>query len=156
MLDLRQGQDTLAIRIIGTTMNPRAFQNWIGRLALVALLLLVAVPTAGRLVHAAAGGHASHAAHHAGHAEHAAHADHANHRAVPPADGRAPGTPRPAPGDADCDYCPLLASLLAAVQVAFVPAGAPRTSATRTPPAPPRLPWLHPSGLGSRGPPLRG
>lgn len=132
-------------------MNPRAFQEWIGRLALVALLLLVALPTAGRLVHAAAaGGHAAHSV------QHAAHGNHATHQAATPAGGRAPGQLRPAPGDADCDYCPLLASLLVAARVHFLRADAPRTPALPTLPAAPRLAWLHPSGLGSRGPPLRG
>ena len=138
-------------------MNPRAFQEWIGRLALVALLLLVTVPTAGRLVHAAAAGtHAAHAVQQAAHEGHAAHANHMAQQAATPAGGRTAGTPRPAPGDADCDYCPLLASLLVAAQVSFTPADAPRTPATPTLPAAPRLAWLHPSGLGSRGPPHRG
>lgn len=130
-------------------MNARAFQVWTSRLALLALLLLVSVPTASRLEHTAGHGHAAVSAPGHGH-----HGHHGQHAATPRADGRAP--PRPAPGDADCDYCPLLSSLLASVALPFSPHIAPRLAAALPWPASPRLPWLHPSGLGSRGPPLHG
>lgn len=133
-----------------STMNARAFQEWIGRLALLAALMLAAVPTAGRLVHVASG-----AAHAAG-AHPALQAGHHAHVAAA-TDAVAPGAPLAAPGDADCDYCALLSSLLAATRFATIPAALPPQSATRpASPAAPRLPWLHPSGLGSRGPPRLG
>ncbi len=132
-------------------MNARAFQAWTGRLALLALLLLVAVPTASRFVHAAHGTAHVHAL-----ASTTAHG-HA-HGALPVEglrpDGRAPL--RPAPGDADCDYCPLLSALLAPIALPFPAHIPPRLYAAIPWPASPRLPWLHPSGLGSRGPPLHG
>lgn len=131
-----------------STMNARVFQEWIGRLALLAALMLVAVPTAGRLVHASGAGHdaAAHLARQDGHQVHVAST----------ADGRAPLAPLAAPGDADCDYCPLLSSLIAATCFATMPAALLPPAATPASPAAPRLPWLHPSGLGSRGPPLFG
>jgi hypothetical protein len=57
-------------------------------------------------------------------------------------------------GEGDCDYCPLLHSLLAmpgvalsAIDEAALPAPQFRMFAAA-------LPWHYPSGLGSRGPPL--
>ncbi|MBJ6978349.1 DUF2946 family protein [Luteimonas sp. MC1895] len=131
-------------------MNARAFQEWIGRLALLAALMLVAVPTAGRLVHVASG-----AAHDAG-AHSALQAGHHAHAATAAPDAGAPGAPLAAPGDADCDYCPLLSSLLATTRFATTPAAVLPPTTRPASPAAPRLPWLHPSGLGSRGPPRLG
>ena len=130
-------------------MNARAFQEWAGRLALVALLMLAVVPSAGRLVHAATD---------AGrvHIHGLAMQAHAGHVQASPAGGNDEATPRPAPGDADCDYCPLLASLLPVGQVALVPSALPLRFTAAAMPSAPRLPWSHPSGLGSRGPPVSG
>lgn len=128
-------------------MNARAFQEWIGRLALLAALMLVAVPTAGRVLHVSGGTAQARIAHlAAGHHAHAA----------PVADGRPALAPLAAPGDADCDYCPLLSSLITATRFATTPAALLPPAATPASPVAPRLPWLHPSGLGSRGPPLFG
>lgn len=129
-------------------MNTHAFQRRVGGLALLALLLLVLVPTAGRLVDATADG---------------AHAWHGGHAGATPADphaahaARSGGreTPRPAPGDADCDYCPLLASLLGPATILLLAAAGPRAPAITPLRHAPRRAWLHPCGLGSRGPPLQ-
>ncbi|HEY4529274.1 MAG TPA: DUF2946 family protein [Luteimonas sp.] len=142
-------------------MNAQAFQVRLGWLAVLAVLLLAVVPTAGRLVHVSAGhGHAD-----AGHAMHAPDGRHAaamrgalafstDVRDV--VDPASPGAPRPAPGDADCDYCPLLASLLATAVPGVLSTGTLRHGFATSIPAAPRRPWLHPCGLGSRGPPLFG
>ena len=66
-----------------------------------------------------------------------------------------PAPPRPA-GDMqmDCDYCPLLSALTALLL--WVVLAFPQLAARRIPvfrPVP-RLGWGHPSGLGSRGPPI--
>jgi hypothetical protein len=130
-------------------MDVRAFQAWFGRLALLAALTLATVPTAGRLVHAAGGaahGAAAHVALQAGQHAHVANA----------ADPPALRAPLAAPGDADCDYCPLLSLLVIATRFAMRPAAVLPPAASPAGPAAPRLPWLHPSGLGSRGPPLHG
>lgn len=131
-----------------STMNTRAFQEWIGQLALLAALMLVAVPTAGRLMHVASAAGDDPVAHAEVRAGHHAHAV--------ATDPVAPGAPIVAPGDADCDYCPLLSSLLAATRLATPPATVLPPPAGSASPAAPRLPWVHPSGLGSRGPPRLG
>ncbi len=122
-----------------------------GRIGLAAALLLLAVPTAGRFIHAGmAMGHAPAAAHGDGHHVHHAPVDAGITRA---GDRQAP---RPAPGDSECDYCPLLASLIGpppAFHALVVPPPVPAALAFAQAP---RLPWLHPSGLGSRGPPTHG
>lgn len=139
-------------------MNARAFQLWMGRLGLLAALLLVAVPTAGRLVHAAGGAHALHAGAHGDHGAHGAHRIHrmeagaAAERVAPARDSAL----RPAPGDVDCDYCPLLAALVPLQAVPFVLAALPPVHPAEALRPAPRLPWLHPNGLGSRGPPALG
>lgn len=131
-------------------MKRNAFQRWMGRVGLAAMLLLVLVPTTARVVHATAAGNVPAQAQGHAHAGHAGAAAHVHHG------GRERGDTRAAIGDPDCDYCPLLASLVAATGFAFdvahVPVG---TAATAVPPAP-RLPWRHPAGLGSRGPPQHG
>ena len=132
-------------------MNARAFQQWMGRIGLAAALLLLAVPTTGRFVHAGmAGAQASVMAKGAGH--HAHHASDAHEGAR--SGGRQ--APRPAPGDSDCDYCPLLASLIGPYAALHVAADPPPVPAALVAGDAPRLAWLHPTGLGSRGPPLHG
>lgn len=135
-------------------MNARAFQGWAGRLALLALLLLATVPTATRLVHAAHGVGHGHAAVSASTHGHLGHEGHAARAVDPRPDGREPL--RSAPGDADCDYCPLLASMLVSPVVLFFAGAMPPAPPARRAIGAPRLPWLHPTGLGSRGPPLHG
>lgn len=133
-------------------MNVRAFQYWMGRVGLLAALLLLSVPTAGRLVHVAAGSaHAAHGGIHAAHANHARPIDADSGHST-----RSDRAPRPAPGDVDCDYCPLLTAVLASAPVAFTLAALPPARPSAVPRAAPRLPWLHPNGLGSRGPPALG
>ncbi len=67
-----------------------------------------------------------------------------------------PATPHhPGAGNGeDCHYCPLLASLvaLAFVALGLWPSPAPRGNAIGC--AGPRIAQRHPSGLGSRGPPM--
>lgn len=125
-------------------MERSAFKRWMARTGLVAALLLVLVPTIGRVAHAAAGdaGQPPGAQAHHGHAAHA-HAGHGEPE------------PRPAIGDPDCDYCPLLAAMAMAADVAFDLAHVPRAVAADSAPRAPRLRWWHPNGLGSRGPPRR-
>lgn len=130
----------------------RAFQYWVGRLALAAMLALVVMPTAGRL-HAAAGARTSGttgadgASHHAG--------EHSHHRA-PDAGRNAPDAPaapdRGHAGHDDCAYCPLLAQLAGTVPpvvlLAAPPAGpAPSLTAAIGHAA------RRPHGLHARGPP---
>lgn len=121
------------------------------------MLLLVLVPTTGRVVHASAAGAVAGAEGMRGHAPgHAAHAADPRHAHRGGADGSGGSDRRAAIGDPDCDYCPLLASMLTAPGV-FLPAPPLRgASAPAIAPKAPRLRWLHPFGLGSRGPPLHG
>lgn len=129
-------------------MNARAFQQWMGRIGLAAALLLLAVPTAARFIHAGmAAGHQS-TVHGDAHAAHHVHAP-----AGIPQDRQAP---RPAPGDSECDYCPLLAALIGPPATFHAPAAPPPVPAALVAGDAPRLAWLHPTGLGSRGPPLHG
>jgi hypothetical protein len=136
-------------------MRNAAFHKSMARLALVAMLLLAALPTVGRLAQPAADGMRAgleamctsaglrlvdpmavlHADHHAG--------------------GGAPDTPAHPHEGPDCAYCPLLASLavaLACLAVALCD-GLPRALAAARRASPQRSRW-HPCGLGSRGPPL--
>lgn len=149
------------------------------RLALAAALLLAAVPTLGRLapqlsqaVHAAheglvalctaqglryvslaprtaatdlAGHGASHAAGHGGHPGRVHH-DHGG-------DGGPPQPPPHEHGAPDCAYCPLLLSLLVAgCWLLWLRAGGVRAVPPTRFRAASRA-FLHPCGLGSRGPP---
>ncbi|HEY0503715.1 MAG TPA: DUF2946 family protein [Lysobacter sp.] len=130
-----------------------AFQRKMNLLALVAMLLLLALPTAGRvlagssadsdgawaqictmaglkLVKIAPGG------------------------ANPLDSGPQPKAPGGAMADGDCAYCPVLGGMaLALLVVLFAVPSSPRGA-----PPPWRLfaprAFLHPSGLGSRGPPI--
>ena len=67
---------------------------------------------------------------------------------------RHPGAPADHAGQGDCAYCPLLQSLqvpqavLAVVPPSFGPAGPPISARSIA------LPFRHPAGLGSRGPPV--
>jgi len=62
--------------------------------------------------------------------------------------------PMPHPGT-DCDYCPVLASTLAAVAIVLLlPAPVRRAVPSPARRSLPGLGFLHPCGLGSRGPPL--
>lgn len=126
--------------------------EWIGRIGLAAALLLLAVPTAGRFVQAT--GHPHHAALAAATAGPDAHGP---HRAAEAASGeRADARIPPSPSDdagPDCDYCPLLASLLVGFQAPPPVQAAAGASEDRPTPAAPLRAWLHPNGLGSRGPP---
>lgn len=131
-------------------------------LALFAILALVLLPTAGRvaapLVHAGAGhvaadvdpgdppGHGGHDSHHA----HGGAATAGGEGKVPaPA---APGAPHEDHGD--CAYCPLLASLLLLGVVRLPPRVGTPAGDWRRLPRPAALRFIHPCGLGSRGPPV--
>ncbi len=122
-------------------------------LALAAMLLLLLMPTVGRLLAGASG------ARDGGVWTQMCTMAGLKLVKVSAADANpvSPITPKPG-GDGpmqDCAYCPVLASLVAlALCVAFAFA-----VSTRSRQAPPRrtpLPWTrwHPCGLGSRGPPL--
>ena len=136
-------------------MKRDAFRQWMGGLGVVAALLLALVPGIGRMAQAAGvpALHAEHAHHVPGGVPgDAAHAG-SNPRSTKAGDPPAPSDRRPAIGDPDCDYCPLLASMAMApdeVVVAAYPPVAARLAATF---ASPRIRWRHPWGLGSRGPP---
>lgn len=111
-----------------------------GRLALVAILLLAMVPTLGRIAQArAAGADAAPAW--------AAMCTMQGLRQVP-----LPSPPAPQ-ASGDCAYCPLLAAtLVATVGAPSVPSAAlPRALCTSI--ASDRKAELHACGLGSRGPP---
>jgi len=56
-------------------------------------------------------------------------------------------------GEGDCDYCPLLHSLLATPGVALRAIGEAALPAPQFRMVAAALPWQYPSGLGSRGPP---
>lgn len=122
------------------------------RLALAAMLLLAVLPTAGRLAQPAAQGMR------AGLEAMCTSAGlrladpaallHAAHRG----DG-APDAPVHPHQDADCAYCPLLASLAVALFLAIALRDAPARAAPAAPRASPPRSRSHPCGLGSRGPP---
>lgn len=76
----------------------------------------------------------------------------ATHGAAPAMPARETGAPH-AGHAPDCDYCPLLQSLLGARAVAPATTPAIELPRPRFDSASAVLPWRHPSGLGSRGPP---
>lgn len=123
-----------------------AFHHLMSRLALVAVLLLLLLPTTGRVLGAAsqADGAWAQMCTMAG----------LQLVKIPLVDADA-GPARPA-GDMpmDCDYCPLLSVLTALVLwvVLAFPQLAAKLAAVLA--APPRYGRGHPSGLGSRGPPI--
>ena len=55
----------------------------------------------------------------------------------------------------DCDYCPLLHSLLGALALVLLGTDEDALPAPAFQPATARVPWHYPAGLGSRGPPAR-
>lgn len=126
---------------------------------MAAVILLLVLPTAGRMLQAPGADASVTAPGHAGRdhlAPQAAHAHHGRHATQAAGHGEQPVLP-PVPVDGpDCDYCPLLASLVAVAQPGFALPGGAAASAVFPARAAPRLPWLHPNGLGSRGPPLHG
>ena len=150
-------------------MRKRHFQQLMHRVALVAAFALVLVPTLGRLAQGGAGGHAetpaiatqampAHAMAHMGHAmAHGPMDPGLSHAQMGHARPDAPPSPQPSKhqGHAgDCDYCPLLqmlvapAAAVATVAIALPPVSVPSARADA------RFDTPHPTGLGSRGPPL--
>lgn len=153
-------------------MRNTAFRRRMQRLALVAMLLLSCLPTLGRLAgtpavpgaSAAAGGVWAQICTIAGLKlvkiapgdaaplafDRTALDQHASGElgAPPPAhgDGMSPGQ--------DCGYCPLLASLLAVLLWAMLALPQPVHRARNRACPVPCWKFRHPSGLGSRGPPL--
>lgn len=133
-------------------------------LALLAALLLALVPTLGRLAQASTASRAAPVAQQALAAlctmegmkqvalpVLAAASTHAHLRHDVPA----PMPHHPNDAGQDCDYCPLLASLvvLAVIALGLWPRPASACSVAARPAI--RVARRHPSGLGSRGPPLR-
>lgn len=135
-------------------IRPRqVFLQWTSRLALAAILALVALPTFGRL-HAGAFG-AAVAAVDVAATGNPAHADHAAH--LGPAPRTADDRPAPAPADhhsghGDCPYCPLLGQLADAAHplplLATTPAGPAPSLTVAAGHA-----GLRAHGLHARGPP---
>ncbi|HEY5850919.1 MAG TPA: DUF2946 family protein [Lysobacter sp.] len=134
-------------------MRAPAFHRRMSLLALAAMLLLLLVPTVGRLLagtsSARDGGVWTQMCTMAG----------LKLVKVPAADANPLDPIKPAPGGElpmqDCAYCPVLNSLVALVLcVVFAVAATSRQpqAPSRRPPLP-RTRW-HPCGLGSRGPPL--
>lgn len=144
-------------------------------LALVGLVLLSTVPTLGRIASAAPAAstgavqgtmHATHdMAGNMSDADMASMPMHAgmsmHHAAMPHGSGHDAKATMPTREAADphaghavdCDYCPLLQSLLGALAVALLAMPAIDLPRPRFDPASAILPWHHPYGLGSRGPP---
>ncbi|GAB3099652.1 DUF2946 family protein [Lysobacter terrae] len=128
--------------------HPR-FQLRMSLLALTAVLLLVLVPTVGRVLSASADG-----ARDGIWAQMCTLAGLKLVKIAPDDAGSAAPKPIGGSGHADCDYCPLLnamAALVLWVVFAFARA-ADSVLPWRSPPA--RLVRRYPCGLGSRGPPL--
>ena len=133
-------------------MHSRGFHRWWLGSALVAAMLLSLLPTIGRIAQAQAPVHA-------GIAEVALCTVQGLKQVALPlatsASLQQPDAPAPRPAH-DCDYCPLLAGLVALAVVTLLlwpqalPAPATHFRDAR------RIATRHPSGLGSRGPPLHG
>lgn len=118
-------------------------------LACLALALLLAMPTAGRLLLAGSGGHygpgtAGVMAHHGHHAP----------AALPAAPDGAEEEPPAAADDEFCPYCPLVASLVVFVLLWLLAPPWPCTAAAPGGRRSPRLLFRLPYGLGPCGPPL--
>jgi hypothetical protein len=146
-------------------MRNAVFQRLMHRLAMAATLALVLVPALGRMAQAnhaamAMPPHAMAMSHDMPAHDMAAHdmsahdmSAHAQHHAAASAPAPEPPSSMPHHGGGDCDYCPLLASMVAAKAPALIaPARAMQAApmpivATATPPQ------RHPTGLLSRGPP---
>jgi len=118
-----------------------------GRMALLAILLLALVPTAGRIAQAQASGHQAVSSW----AELCT--AQGLRKVLLPAPHETP-VPSPAPhAGADCEYCPLLAAVVApAVATVAVPPQALPPALCTSPDSTVRS-GPHPCGLGSRGPP---
>jgi len=129
-------------------MRHLPLNRWMLHLALAAITLMVVVPSAGRLAgtgpmpgpaHAmhAGGGHGGHQGAHGSHGAPAA-----------------PTSPQPAGAlHYDCGYCPLLAAMVPPAPVHLALPEGHGDARLAVGAAAPRLPWRHPWGLGSRGPP---
>lgn len=137
------------------------FRRPMARLAVLAILLLALVPTLGRLAEARAAAGATPAwaalctVRGLERVALPSAAPGASRLATPagrgPA-GDAPGAPH-GTASGDCDYCPLLATVLpAAVAPVQVPPATPQPALCTSRPSPSRD-APHPCGLGSRGPP---
>ena len=141
------------------------------RLALVAMLLLATLPTIGRLVQSNPGMHGALTAictmqgmkfigmqfngmQFGGMPLDGMQPIDPGARSDPASPAKPAPDPMPHPG-MDCDYCPILAATLAAVAIVLLLLPPPLRRAV--PPAArrplPDLGFLHPCGLGSRGPP---
>ena len=126
-----------------TTFRAPAFQHWMARLALAAVLLLALAPTLSRAAAIAASSQALGAM---------CTADGLAPAAVP-ANAAWPADPAGASSDAACGYCPLLAQA-----TPFAPVSLPMASLRAAPPrrhdavAWPLAPRAQ-AGLGARGPP---
>src|SRR5689334_18559362 len=120
-------------------------------LALVATLALAMVPSAGRVAQtcrttAPTDGWAA-VCSAVGLAQSPAASEHAHHHMAP----SAPAQPQPAhphDGGGDCDYCPLLASMLASSAPHFVAAAHPSAIAPQVALRSASLSFQYPSGLG--------
>ena len=125
-----------------TTFRAPAFQHWMARLALAAVLLLALAPTLSRAAAATAVPQALGAM---------CTADGLAPAAAPTA--AFPADPAGASSDAACDYCPLLAQV-----TPFSPVSLPMPSLHATPPRQhDAVAWPYAAraqaGLGARGPP---
>ena len=160
---------------------PRTVRRLMTHLALLAIVLLATLPTLGRVLSAAApamhpatmpqamhhvpgmahdragmarAGHAGmmHSMHHMGAGEMSAGEAKATSTA-PLAQQQRTGDQHSGHGEGDCDYCPLLHSLLAAPGVALLALDGAALPTPQVRMFAAALPWHYPSGLGSRGPP---
>jgi len=129
--------------------NP-AFHRWMTLLALAAMLLLLSLPTVGRALSGAS------ADSQGAWAQICTMAGLKLVKLAPGGDTNPLGPPAPKPmmpGE-ECAYCPVLAGLaMLLVWTLLAPLQSPRHQAPPTRKAPLRD-FLHPSGLGSRGPPI--
>ena len=124
-------------------MNSR-FHHWMTRSALAATLALVLVPTLGRLI-----GPSPAPVHHAALQSAAPEAGPGNHLTDPV------GNKHPGMGEA-CDYCALLLGAASLPVPALQTETSPRSIAIAVPQTGATRLDRHPTGLGSRGPPLAG
>jgi len=142
-------------------MTASRFQRLMHGIALAAALALVTVPTLGRVAQAcrtvAPGEAWSAMCTAAGLAYVPATAPSGHHHHMASAGSMAPVAPaphqHPHDGGGDCDYCPLLQSMVGSSALALLPTAhlspmAPQVVLRTAAPA-----FRHPSGLGSRGPP---
>ena len=128
-------------------MRTPAFHRRMALLALAAMLLLLALPTVGRVL---AG---SSADAQGVWAQMCTMAGLKLVKIAPDTSPIDPPAPKPMPGD-DCAYCPVLGGLV--LLLAWTLFAAPQQARTTSPSWRTLLPrtFEHPSGLGSRGPPI--